>query len=345
MKKTVALLLVAYILIISLAGCAAPAQQSPSPAPEAPAQQPAEQPTENVDPSTVKYKIGFSANTPSEDANQMTHYEEMERYGKELGHEMIMLDPNGDPVTQQSQIENLIEMGVDAIILRATNATSLIPAIKKAYEAGIPVVVNANGIDESGFEYMAAYVGMNEVAMAEASAQMIMDKFKDSDKEEIRIAELAHIPGTTLFQQRSEAFRSVLEGTKFKIVESQTAEGKREKGQQITENWLLKYGPGELDAIYVQGTGMGFGVLDAIREAKRTGEIVVTFIATRGESWDMIKAGELYGSVDQNALTEARLGLETAIKAIEGQPVEKLTYLPVTITTQENIDQTTRPVW
>lgn len=289
--------------------------------------------------------FGFTANNATADNNQGKHYQELERYGKEKGINMVMLDAAGDPTTQISQIENLIQMKVDVIIIRATNATAIVPAMKKAYEAGIPVIVTTNIVDESGWDYMTAFVGPSDELQAKAAAQILIDYYKDSTKETINILEVSHVPGTTVSTLRAKGFREAIEGTNFQILDSQTAEGKRENGQQITEAWLLKYAPGEIDGIFVQGTGMGFGVLNAIAAADRVGEFPVVFIATGAESFDKIKAGELYGSVDQSPIVEAQLTIDTAVRVVNGEEVDFLTYLPISVTTQENIDTAERPTW
>jgi ABC-type sugar transport system substrate-binding protein len=168
---------------------------------------------------------------------------------------------------------------------------------------------------------------------------------KDPAKDPVNILELSHVPGTTVSTLRAKGFRDAIEGTRFKILESQTAQGTREVGQQVAEAWLLKYSPGEIDGVFVQGTGMGFGLLAAVAAAGRIGEFPIVFIATGSESYQKIVSGELYGSVDQSPILDAKVTIDTALKVANGEKVDFLTYLPITVTTQENLKTAEKPTW
>jgi ribose transport system substrate-binding protein len=331
MKKFFSLSMVLALLVV-LVGCATAATQPAAAAATA---------------APKKLHFGVTVNNATADSNQGAHYQELKKYGESKGIEMTMLDPAGKPETQISQIENLIQMKVDVIIIRATNATAIIPAMKKAHDAGIPVLVTTNIVDKSGFDYMTAFVGPSDLLQAKAAFKVLEEYYTDhpSTKATLNILEVQHVPGTTVTTLRTQGFAEAIAGTKFKILDAQTAEGKREKGQQITEAWLLKYKPGEIDGIFVEGTGMGFGVTNAILAANRVGEFPVVFIATTKESFALIKNGQLYGSVDQSPLVEADLTIETAIKITKGEKVEQFTYLPIYLTTQKNIATAVEPTW
>ena len=342
MKKLVIIMVLA--LVVTLTGCGS-ANTTKGNTTTQPGATPTTQPGATPTTTEKQLKIGFTANNPSADANQAAHYQEMQTYGESKGVEMIMLDPMGDPNTQINQIENLIQMKVDAIIVRATNATAVIPAIKKAFEAGIPVITDTNNIDESGYSYIKGFVGPSDFDQGVAAAETLIDFYKDSAKEVINVLEVAHTPGTTYAKLRAEGFRKGLEGSNITIMDSQTAMGSSEKGQQITENWLLKYAPGEIDGVYVQGTGMGFGVTNAMKAAGRTAEFPVIFVATIGASYDLIKSGELYASVDQPVYEDSDMAIDFCLKILNGETIEFFNYLPVTVTSQKNIDTIERPVW
>jgi ribose transport system substrate-binding protein len=321
------------VMLVAIVGCASPAATA--------------QPAAGATAAPKKLKFGFTAMNATGDSNQGMHYQTLQEYGTSKGIEMVMLDPKGDPNTQISQIENLIQLKVDVIIIRATNATAIIPAMKKAHDAGIPVIVTTNIIDMSGFNYMTAFVGPSDLLQSSMAAQVFIDFYKDSPKTTVNVLEVQHLMGSTVGILRTRGFAEKIAGTKVKVLEAQPAEGNAEKAQQITEAWLLKYKPGEIDGIYVEGTGMGFGVTNAIKAANRIGEFPVVFIATSKASFDLIKSGELYASVDQNPIDEAKLTIDTALRILAGEKVELLTYTPSTVTTKTSIDsgKSVRPIW
>lgn len=192
---------------------------------------------------------------------------------------------------------------------------------------------------------MTSFVGPDAVAEGRACADMILDFYADSDKETIHVLEVQHTPGLSVTLDRGNGFAEGIEGTNIEILDSQTAEGSAEKAMQITESWLLKYGPGEIDAIYIQGDGMLAGVVNAVVAADRVGEFPIVGIAMSAATYDMISAGEAYGSVIQSPHTQAKNTIETAYKICSGEEVPQFNYEPIEVVTQENVATAQRPDW
>ena len=58
----------------------------------------------------------------------------------EMGFTLIFQDPNMDELEQIRLVENMITMGVDALILMPVNSDAIAPAVEACDEAGIPVL-------------------------------------------------------------------------------------------------------------------------------------------------------------------------------------------------------------
>ena len=291
-----------------------------------------------------KITIGFTCNNAANDANQATHFKAIQDACDAAGVELIALDPVGDANVQYSHIENFIEMGVDGIIFRAVDSTTIIPALQKAHDLGIPIVCTTNIIDESGFDYFDAFCGPSDYNQAVEAAGIAMNLFPD--KETVNVLQVQHVPGSTVSQFRDQGFWEAAEGSNLVLLEKQTANGKREEAQQITENWLLKYDISEIDVIYIEGDGMLHGVTAAMEAAGVTGEdIAVIGIAVSAETYDKIESGLVAGSVLQSPYDDAKLAVETIIKLINGESVEFLTYMANPAVTKETLDEIPRPDW
>ncbi|MCF6335081.1 MAG: substrate-binding domain-containing protein, partial [Spirochaetales bacterium] len=57
----------------------------------------------------------------------------------ELGAKLIIVDSQDDSSKEATNIEDLIQKGVDALLINPTDADAIVPSIKKANAAGIPV--------------------------------------------------------------------------------------------------------------------------------------------------------------------------------------------------------------
>jgi ribose transport system substrate-binding protein len=100
----------------------------------------------------AEYRIGITQNNVGVDSYQTT-YEKAFIEAAEANDsvEAVVLDAGGDVARQIAQIEDLIQQEVQAIIIWPTNGEAVIPAVRKANNAGIPVIVTNSNIAEAGF--------------------------------------------------------------------------------------------------------------------------------------------------------------------------------------------------
>lgn len=122
MKVRLISLLLALFLIVGLCACA----------PSAP-------PASSGGATQQKMKIGISLPTQREE-RWVLDKESFEKISQELGIEIAMQIADNDAARQQSQCENLIEQGIDVLILAPHDAEAAKNIVEKAHEAGIKVV-------------------------------------------------------------------------------------------------------------------------------------------------------------------------------------------------------------
>ena len=83
---------------------------------------------------------------------------------KRLNLEVIALDANNDPARQASQAEDLIGKRVDVLCFWPVDAKAIVPSVRKAYEAGIPLVCTNSWTEESVLHCFKSFVGASMVA-------------------------------------------------------------------------------------------------------------------------------------------------------------------------------------
>jgi ribose transport system substrate-binding protein len=83
--------------------------------------------------------IGITQNNVGVDSYQTT-YEKAFKAAVEANDnvEAVVLDAGGDVARQIAQMEDLIQQEVEAIIIWPTNGEAVIPAVRKAHQAGHP---------------------------------------------------------------------------------------------------------------------------------------------------------------------------------------------------------------
>jgi ABC-type sugar transport system, periplasmic component len=288
--------------------------------------------------------IGFVYMNSNGSGLQTRMYEEAIAYAEQIGAKLTILDPAGDPTKQITMVEDLIQQQVDVLMIWPIDKNAVQQVAKKAFEAGIPVIVNSVLSDEAMEEWVTAYAGEDQAGMGRALGEAVVDYFKDSDKEVIKVVEIQATQGTLVSQLRNEGFvEAIAADPRITIIESHSSDGNRETATQIMEAYLQKYD--DIDVLFSQGDSFGIGAINAIRDAGRAGEIVTTGIGHNLESLEYVKSGELTFDIANSPIDLSHLMLDIAMKVYNGETVEKYNYAPVILATKDNLSTLTPPTW
>jgi ribose transport system substrate-binding protein len=293
------------------------------------------------------YTIGITQNNVGVDSYQTTYERAfMDAAAANPNVETVVLDAGGDVARQIAQMEQLIQQQVDAIIIWPTNGEAVIPAVRQAFQADIPVIVTNSNIAEQGFDFIASFSGPDNVTQGARSAEIMCDRFKALGIEnEARIVEITGQPGYTTAIERSDGFTERLPEVcpNVTLVESQPGDWNREKAQQVMEAFLVKYD--DIDGVYSGDDNMGVGALNAARAAGRVEDITFVGATNFAVGYDAMAAGEYWGSIYQSPVDDAEAALQTAIDDLNGEDVPFLNYFDTPKITQDNMDEFAKPVF
>jgi ribose transport system substrate-binding protein len=257
----------------------------------------------------------------------------------------VVLDAGGDVARQIAQMEDLIQQAVDAIIIWPTNGEAVIPVVRRAYNAGIPVIVTNSNIAEQGFDFIASFSGPDNVTQGSRAAEIMCDKFTDMGIEnEARVVQISGQPGYTTAIERQQGFDERLPEVcpNVTLVETQPGDWNREKSQQVMEAFLVKYD--DIDGVYSGDDNMGVGALNAAKAAGREG-IIFVGATNFSVGYDAMAAGDYWGSIYQSPVDDAEAALQTAIDILEGKDVPLLNYFDTPKITQDNMSEFSKPVF
>ena len=292
------------------------------------------------------YKIGITQNNVGVDSYQTT-YEKAFIAAAEANPdvEAVVLDAGGDVARQIAQMQDLIQQGVNAIIIWPTNGEAVIPAVREAHKAGIPVIVTNSNIAEQGFEFVASFSGPDNITQGSRSAEIMCDKFKDMGTEnEARVVQISGQPGYTTAIERQKGFDDRLPEVcpNVTLVETQPGDWNREKSQTVMEAFLVKYD--DIDGVFAGDDNMGVGALNAAKAAGREG-IIFVGATNFAVGYDAMAAGEYWGSIYQSPVDDAEAALKTALDVLEGKEVPFLNYFDTPKITEDNMGDYTKPVF
>lgn len=247
--------------------------------------------------------------------------------------ELTVVDAQNDASKQVQDIENLITQKPDAIIIDPTDSDAIVAAIESCNDANIPVITMDR--KATGGEVV-AHIGFDAIKSGNIAGDYIIESVKDI--ENAKVVEIQGIMGTNVAQDRSKGFNDAIsKEANIEKVATQSADFDRAKALDVMENILQANK--EIDAVYAANDEMGLGALEAIEAAGRLDDIVIISCDAIDPAIDALKAGKLNATIAEPPFFLGKAGLETALKHLNGEEVEKEVILDSTLVTQDNVDE------
>ncbi|MCC1482757.1 sugar ABC transporter substrate-binding protein [Roseibaca sp. Y0-43] len=291
--------------------------------------------------------IGITQNNVGVDSYQTT-YEQAFIAAAEANPDVnvVVLDAGGDVARQLAQIDDLIQQQVDAMIIWPTNGEAVIPAVRRASQAEIPVVITNSNIAEAGFDFISSFSGPDNVTQGQRAAEIMCDRFKALGIEnEAKVVHITGQPGYTTAIERAQGFNDRLPEVcpNVEQIDEQPGDWNREKSQQVMEAFLVQYD--DIDGVYSGDDNMGVGAMNAAIAAGRAEGITFVGATNFAVGYDAMAEGTYWGSIYQSPVDDAEAALQTAIDILNGEEVPFLNYFDTPKITQENMDEFTKPVF
>ncbi len=261
----------------------------------------------------------------------------MQDYAKTLdGVTLQVEDAQNDVAKQQSQIQNFIAAGVNAIIVNPVDTDATAAMSKLAADAGIPLVyVNREPSNIDSLPEKQAFVASNEVESGTLETQEVCKLLGGKGKAVVMMGELSNQAA----RMRTKDVHDVLATDACKgieIVEEQTANWSRTQGADLVTNWLSA--GLEFDAVIANNDEMAIGAIQALKAAGRSMDsVVIGGVDATQDALASMAEGDLDVTVFQNAAGQGKGSLDAALKLARGETVDKKVYIPFELVTPANL--------
>ncbi len=252
--------------------------------------------------------------------------------GKELGVTIKEYAPASytDSAGQVAMIEDALQSGVDAICVAACDSTAILPALQKAHDQGVVVILFNTRVPS--FTDAATFVGVDNV---EASRAVVKKYLEDVDYK----ADMAVIEGDPSGQQNIDRTQCLYEFEKeydtFHLVAIQPGYANREKSMNVMEN-MLQSGV-DFDVVWAINDVSGIGAAQAISASGR--DIPVICIDGTPEGAVACLDGRLKYTIDQSPLEQGGIAVECAVKALNGETLDDFYPTGGTIVSKDNAEE------
>ena len=228
---------------------------------------------------------------------------------EEDGAELIVVDAGDDAAKQTSDIEDLISKNISVLIVNPVDSDAVAPAVKDAISKGIKVISVdrvVNGVDVD------CAIASDNVEGARMATEYLVSLIGDGAK----VAELEGVSGASATIDRGEGFHIVAD-KQLDVVSKQTANFNRSEGMTVMENMLQANS--DIKGVFAHNDEMALGAVEAIGNR----DIVVVGFDATDDAQAAIKAGKMAATVAQKPDLMGATAVETALKMINGETVEK----------------------
>lgn len=258
----------------------------------------------------------------------ITVTENAKKAAEMLGVELVTLavDVEGIATQQITQMEDRIAQGDDAIVVAVQDTKALIPAIEQANAAGIPVIAVDKGAEGGKIE---SIIMTDNVAAAYDGAKWVAEQIGGKGK----VLLLEGRPGgQTATDRKAGGEKAFAEYPDIEVI-SLPGDWETAKAQAVTED-VLTANP-DLAGIFASNDMMAIGAVTALAAAGL--DIPVCGFDAVDPALEMVRDGRLGATVAQFPGRMGFMGIEYAVRVIEGEAVPETVNSGSMLVTKDNV--------
>jgi len=298
------------VVLAMLVGCAAPA----TPAPAATSEQPPA--SEPAAPTTAKPYI------PLISKGFQHQFWQAVKQGAEEAAAQYNVDITFEGPATEAEVDKQIEMlqaalakNPQAICFAALDSQAAIPLLEEAKSKGIPVVGFDSGVDS---DIPVATASTDNIAAAALAADKMAELIGGSGQ----VAVLVHDQTSRTGIDRRDGFvnRIAEAYPDITIVNVDYGGGDHLRSTEIAKA-VIQANP-DLKGYFGANEGSIIGVLNAVNELGKGGQIVLVGYDAGKQQKDAVRSGVIAGSITQNPVGIGFKCVEAAYKALNGETVE-----------------------
>ncbi|WP_170236323.1 substrate-binding domain-containing protein [Streptococcus hyovaginalis] len=254
--------------------------------------------------------------------------EGIDKYAKDKSVKVKVADAQDDAARQADDVQNFVSQNVDAILINPVDSDAIVPAIKAANSADIPVILIDRG--SNGGDVLTTVASDNVEAGKMAAEYIIKELGKDA-----KTFELSGVPGASATVDRGNGFNKVAKD-QLDILSSQSANFDRAKALNTAQNMIQ--GHKDVEAIFAQNDEMAMGAAQAAKAAGLENVLIVG-IDGQPDAHDSINKGAMSATIAQQPAKMGEIAIQAAIDHYQGKKVEKETVSPIFLVTKDNVDE------
>ena len=317
-RKFMAVLAMVLVCILSAAGC----KKNVGSPEDNPVQEEEEEGEEDGQADEEGYTFGFSA-IDMENPYFITLENSIRESLTENGDRLITMDPGTDEDVQASQIQQMIDEGIDAIFLSPVNWESITPSLETLREAGVKIINVDTQVKE--MDYVDAYVGSDNLEAGRICGQALLERCPEGGK--VLILEC---PTQNSINDRITGFEEAISDADpgFEVVARENTDGKFEKSLEVAQAALEAYP--DVTAIMCGNDQIAVGAQTAVNLLGMDNVIIYGVDGSPDIKKELLKSDtQIAGTAAQSPINMGKEAVSVALAVLDGGEYEKENYVEI----------------
>jgi ribose transport system substrate-binding protein len=250
--------------------------------------------------------------------------EAAEEASRSIGAELHVTDARHDVSKQLSDIEDLVQKGIDILLINPTDSVGVETAVQSAKKAGVVVVA----VDAQADGPIDSFVGSKNYDAGLQAGDALAKSLEGRGE----VAILNGIPVVPILE-RVKGFReAIAKYPEIKIVDTQNGNQERSVAMSVTENMLQAHP--DLRGLFSVNDGGALGALSAIQASGKD----IALVSVDGQKEvveEILKGGPFKATVAQFPRDQIRVALGIALAKYWGADVPKSLPIEVKLLTAD----------
>ena len=232
---------------------------------------------------------------------------------------------------QIQQIDSLVESGIDLLIVAPNQIQTISPAIDRAYDKGIPVIVFERKTSSQKFT---AFISADNYEMGRTMGKYVISRLKGHGQ----VLEVKGLEGSSPAIERHNGFiDAIKDAPGIRLVGTIQGDWTEESAVEAARQWLAENQGTAIDYVFAHNDRMAMGarrVLSAEGRQSRTEYCGIDGLPGEEGGIQLVRDSLLDASYIYP--THGDQIIDLAVSILEGKPYEKETMMMSALVTRDN---------
>ena len=274
----------------------------------------------------------------------------VEKAAADRGVEMITRSAENDENLQLKQAKELLDMGVDVLIVVAANANTAAAIVRDAHDYGVPVIGYDRLIKNSDLDYLVTFEG---AMIGNLMVNYALNK-KPQGNYVMLWGDAGDVNATMIKDAQEATLKPSIDNGRINIVYKTFVEDWSSTNAYQTMKNVLAFSSKKIDAVITSYDGLSMGAIKALEEAGyNDGEVIVTGQDAELAAIRAVRDGKMSLTVYKSIGTVANAAVDLACKLARNEKVANIDatinngrkdvpvlYLKPVAVTKDNIRET-----